>query len=46
MKVRNQESSAGRRVLRHSSLKALKLFRYEPGTGAVVDLRNLTLRNK
>jgi hypothetical protein len=46
IKVRSQESSAGRRVLRHSSLKALNLFRYEPGTGALVDLRNLTLRNK
>jgi hypothetical protein len=45
MKIRNQESRAGRRVLDHSSLKALKLFRYVPGTGAVVDLRNLTLRN-
>jgi hypothetical protein len=45
MKVRHQESKAGRRVLEHSSLKALKLFRYEPSTGAVIDLRNLTLRN-
>jgi hypothetical protein len=45
MKIRSQESRAGRRVLDHSSLKALKLFRYEPGTGAVIDLRNLTLRN-
>lgn len=45
MKVRSQESKAGRRVLAHSSLKALKLFRYEPGAGAVIDLRNLTLRN-
>jgi hypothetical protein len=45
MKIRKQESGAGRRVLNHSSLKALKLFRYEPGAGAVIDLRNLTLRN-
>lgn len=45
MKVRNQQSSAGRRVLDHSSLRALKLFRYAPGAGAVIDLRNLTLRN-
>ena len=45
MKVRSQVSSAGRRVLDHSSLKALRLFRYEAGAGAVIDLRNLTLRN-
>jgi hypothetical protein len=45
MKIRTQVSRTGRRVLGHSSLKALKLFRYEPGAGAVVDLRNLTLRN-
>ncbi len=45
MKVRNQVSSAGRRVLDRSSLKALQLFRYEASAGAVIDLRNLTLRN-
>jgi hypothetical protein len=45
MKVRNQESSAGRRVLDRSSLNALTLFRYEPSAGAVIDLRNLILRN-
>jgi len=45
MKVRDQESKAGRRVLGHSSLNALSLFRYVPGVGAVVDLRNLTLRD-
>lgn len=45
MKVRNRVSSAGRRVLSRSSLNALSLFRYEPSTGAVIDLRNLILRN-
>jgi hypothetical protein len=44
MKVRNQESRAGRRVLQHASLNALKLFRYETSAGAVIDLRNLILR--
>ncbi len=45
MKVRNRASSAGRRLLDRSSLKALSLFRYESGAGAVIDLRNLILRN-
>lgn len=45
LKARNQESRAGRRVLDRSSLKALSLFHYSPNTGAVVDLRNLILRN-
>lgn len=45
MTARNQESSAGRRLLDHSSLNALSLFRYEPSVGSVVDLRNLTLRD-
>jgi hypothetical protein len=44
-KARRAESAAGRRVLARSDLNALSLFRYEPSVGAVVDLRNLTLRN-
>ncbi|MFL5823362.1 MAG: hypothetical protein ACJ764_07975 [Solirubrobacteraceae bacterium] len=44
-KVRRAQSAVGRRVLNHSPLGALSLFRYEPSVGAVVDLRNLTLRN-
>jgi hypothetical protein len=44
-RARRAESAAGRRVLNHSSLGALSLFRYVPGVGAVEDLRNLTLRN-
>jgi hypothetical protein len=42
-KVRDQESSAGRRALNSFLLPALSLFRYEPAVGAVVDLRNLTV---
>jgi hypothetical protein len=45
MKARNQESRVGRRVLDHSSLNALSLFRYNPSVGSVVDFRNLTLRD-
>jgi hypothetical protein len=45
MKARHQESRVGRRVLDHSSLNALSLFRYEPSVGSVVDFRNLTLRD-
>ena len=45
LRARNQESAAGRGVLRHSSLNALSLFHYDPAIGAVVDLRNLTLRD-
>jgi hypothetical protein len=44
-RARRAQSVAGRRVLNHSSLGALSLFHYAPGVGAVVDLRNLTLRN-
>lgn len=43
-KARRVESAAGRRVLRHSTLNALSLFRYETSLGAVADLRNLSLR--
>jgi hypothetical protein len=43
--VRDRASSRGRQVLNRSSLNALSLFHYEPSVGAVVDLRNLTLRN-
>lgn len=43
--ARNRASATGRRVLNHSSLNALSLFQYSPSVGAVVDLRNLTLRN-
>jgi hypothetical protein len=44
-RARHQESRAGRRVLGHSSLTALSLFHYSPGAGAVLDLRNLILRD-
>ena len=44
-KARRAQSAAGRRVLDHSPLGAVSLFRYEPAVGAVVDLRNLTLRD-
>src|SRR5579884_1659524 len=42
MEARQAASSAGKRVLNHSSLSALSLFRYEPSLGAVVDLRNMS----
>jgi hypothetical protein len=42
-KVRDRESSAGRRALNSFLLPVLSLFRYEPAVGAVVDLRNLTV---
>ena len=44
-RARRAQSAAGRRVLSHSQLGAVSLFRYEPSVGAVVDLRNLTLRD-
>ena len=44
-RARRAQSAAGRRVLNHSSLGALSLFHYAPDVGAVVDLRNLTLRD-
>jgi hypothetical protein len=43
--ARRTESAAGRRVLDRSPLGALSLFQYDPGTGSVLDLRNLTLKD-
>jgi hypothetical protein len=40
--ARRDESAAGRALLNHTNLSALSLFHYEPGVGAVVDMRNLT----
>ncbi len=42
-KARRQVSAAGRRLLSRSGLIALGLFQYEPGVGAVIDLRDLTI---
>jgi hypothetical protein len=42
-KARALVSSAGSRLLSASTLGALSLFQYQPGLGAVVDLRNLTI---
>jgi hypothetical protein len=43
-RARRAESPAGRALLSRSSLSALSLFQYEPGVGAVVDRRNLSIR--
>jgi hypothetical protein len=43
MRVRNQASGAGRRVLNSFFLPALSLFRYSLSVGAVIDQRNLTV---
>jgi hypothetical protein len=42
-KARRAGSAAGRALIHHSALPALSLFKYEPGLGSVVDLRNLTV---
>jgi hypothetical protein len=42
-KARESASEAGRALLNASTSNALSLFQYEPGLGAVVDLRNLTV---
>jgi hypothetical protein len=41
--ARRAESDAGRALLAASTSTALSLFQYEPGLGALVDLRNLTV---
>jgi hypothetical protein len=41
--ARQAASAAGRAVLDASSAAAVSLFQYDPGLGAVVDLRNLTV---
>jgi hypothetical protein len=41
--ARQAASAAGRALLGGSSSTALSLFQYEPGIGALVDLRNLTV---
>lgn len=41
--ARRLESPAGRQLLAHSTLTSLSLFQYQPGLGAMVDLRNLTV---
>jgi hypothetical protein len=41
--ARHQASATGRALLAQSSLPTLSLFKYEPGLGSVVDLRNLTV---
>lgn len=41
--ARRSESAVGRQLLDELSLPALSLFSYNPGVGAVIDLRNLTL---
>jgi hypothetical protein len=41
--ARQAASPAGRAVLNASSAAAMSLFQYDPGLGAVVDLRNLTV---
>ncbi len=43
-KARRAQSAAGRALLSRSSLSALSLFQYQPGVGAVVDRRNLSVR--
>lgn len=46
-RLRKKESKAGRRLLSaDKSLQALSLFRYVPGLGAILDLRNLSVRGK
>jgi|GEM_PF-2245083 len=42
-RARRMVSAFGQRLLRNSPLSALSLFAYEPGLGALVDLRNLTV---
>jgi hypothetical protein len=42
-KLRRRESSAGRRLLRQSTLAAVSLFQYQASAGAVLDMRNLTV---
>ena len=43
-RLRKQESAAGRRLLSSDkSLSALSLFKYVPGLGAILDLRNLSV---
>jgi hypothetical protein len=41
--ARRAVATAGQDLLRRSTLDALPLFQYQPGVGAVVDLRNLTV---
>jgi hypothetical protein len=41
--ARRAESQAGRTLLNSSTATALSLFHYDPGLGALVDLRNLTV---
>jgi hypothetical protein len=41
-RARRDESATGRMLLNRTNSSALSLFRYQPGVGAVVDLRNLT----
>jgi hypothetical protein len=42
-RARAAASTAGRALVARSTLSALALFRYEPGIGAIVDLRNLSV---
>jgi hypothetical protein len=42
-KAREQESAVGRTDLSQASLPTLSFFQYEPSTGSIVDLRNLTV---
>jgi hypothetical protein len=42
-RARRHASPAGRSVLANSQLSVLRLFRYEPNLGVVVDLRNLSI---
>ena len=45
-RARREVSAAGRALLDASTLPALPLFEYQPGLGAVVDLRNLEAGGK
>jgi hypothetical protein len=42
-RARRSAAPAGSELLAAASLSALSLFQYDPGAGAVVDMRNLTV---